>query len=108
MPQCENISTATYYDKPVTYNDEWEEDDLTYSTFVEKAINSLGVNQHKCQRASVKQPVESCQQFLRFLDDNTTTNITTNKMIAFQHRRFFYLKEEVFYDMTTKIKYWMT
>ena len=74
MPQCENISTATYYDKPVTYNDEWEDDDLTYSTFVEKAINSLGVNQHKCQRAGVEQPVESCQQFLRFIDDNATTN----------------------------------
>ena len=77
MPQCENITTATYYDKPVTFNDHWEEDDLKYSTFVEAAINSLDFNQHKCKRATVKQPVESCQQFLKLLEDDDTKTVET-------------------------------
>ena len=73
--QCENLTTATYYNTSVTYNDDYVEDELAFSKFTEAAIMSLGVSEHKCQRVSVDQTVNSCEEFLHLVETNSSSKM---------------------------------
>ena len=42
--ECENISTASYYEKHVLPFGNWDDKDLTFSSFVESAIGQLNPN----------------------------------------------------------------
>lgn len=74
VPQCENITTATYYDKPLTSNDRWGEEDLTFAKFSQEAVMSLAVSQHKCKRVTTDTPAGNCQLFLQQLEDTSISN----------------------------------
>ena len=72
VPQCEDIETATYYGKSITYQDTWDEDDLTFADFVQEAVKGLDAGQHECKRVTFEEPSDSCDAFKQKLASNQT------------------------------------
>ena len=59
--ECENISTATYYDQPILPSGNWTDDELAYSDFVKLAIGQINENEYiaekQCNRIQLHEPV---------------------------------------------------
>ena len=72
VPQCENVTSATYYDKNITYADDWREEDLEFADYVQNAIKKPGFGQHECKRLTFDGPLDTCNDFNQRLLDNQT------------------------------------
>ena len=75
VPQCEDVATATYYKNPINYTDEWSEDNLVFTDFVDMAVNSLP-SHHDCERVTFDGAKDdSCEDFTEKLKTNSTKQI---------------------------------